>query len=152
MRTIVFFGCLLVVAGSAWAQFGEDLGQSAQQLQPKPLGYSYGRMVASSTSESLQGFDAWYQQQREQHRLQHMRSQQEIRQVHPNFSGYSYRQLLVPYISKSLQGFELWHQQQREQHRLQHMRSQQDARQHELNQLNRLREYDRLRRGHLQPY
>jgi len=103
MRAIIFFGCFLVVVGSAWAQFGEERWQRVRPLQPNPPGYYYGQLRGPSTAESLQSFDGWYQQQREQHRQQHTRNQQE-------------------------------------------------ARQHELNQMNRLREYDRLRRGPLQPY
>jgi len=103
MRALIFFGCFLVVAGSAWAQFREDPWQPESQLHPNPPRSYYGQMPDPSTSESLQGFDAWYQQQRDQHRQQHERYQQE-------------------------------------------------ARQHELNQMNRQREYDRLRRGPLQPY
>ena len=80
MRAIIFFGCFLVVAGSAWAQFGEDRGQQAQQLQPNPPRYSYGQLRGLSTAKSLQGFDAWYHQQREQHRHQHERFRQEARQ------------------------------------------------------------------------
>jgi hypothetical protein len=151
MRTIIFFGCFLVVAGSAWAQFGEDLQQPARQLQPNPPGYLYGQLAASSTPESLKGFNAWFQQQRERNRQQHLRSQQ-YRQLQPNPSGYSYRQRPVPYTRKPLQGFDAWFQQQREQNRQQHLRSQREARQHELDQMYRLREYDRLRRGPLRPY
>ena len=46
MRTIIFLGCFLMVGGSAWAQFGEDLQQSARQLQPNPPGYPYGQLTA----------------------------------------------------------------------------------------------------------
>lgn len=104
MRAILFFGCFLLVAGSAWAQLREDPWQPTSQLHPNPpRHYYYGQPPASSTPESLQGFDRWFQQQREQHRQQHERYRQE-------------------------------------------------ALHHELNQMNRLRTYDRLRWGPLQPY
>ncbi len=80
MRAIIFFGCFLVVAGSAWAQLGEDRWQRVRPLQPNPSGYSYGQLRGPSTAESLRGFDMWYQQQREQHRQQHERYRQEARQ------------------------------------------------------------------------
>jgi hypothetical protein len=80
MRAIIFFGCFLVVTGSAWAQFGEDRWQRVRPLQPNPPGYYSGQRRPPSTAESLQGFDAWYQQQREHQRQQHERYQQEARQ------------------------------------------------------------------------
>ena len=89
LRTIIFFGCFLAVAGSAWAQFVEDRRQPARQLQ--------------ANLQLVQGFDAWFQQQRDRQQQQHTRYRQE-------------------------------------------------ARQHEWNQRHRLREYDRLRQGPLQPY
>jgi hypothetical protein len=80
MRALIFFGCFLVVAGSAWAQFGEDRWQRARQLQSNPPGYSYGQRSVTPTAKSLQGFDTWYHQQRAQHLQQHERFQQESRQ------------------------------------------------------------------------
>ena len=103
MRATIFFGCFLVIAGSAWAQLGEDRWQRVRPLQPNSPGYSYGQLRGSSTAESLQSFDGWYQQQRNQQRQRHERYQQE-------------------------------------------------ARKHELDQMKRLREYDRLRQGPGQPY
>ena len=103
MRAIIFFGCFLGMAGSAWAQFGEDTWQPASQLHPNPPRSYSEQPSVLSTPRSLQSFDAWYQQQREQQRQQDERYQQE-------------------------------------------------ARQHELNQMNRLRTYDRLHWGPLQRY
>ncbi len=80
MRAIIFFGCFLLVAGSAWAQLGEDSWQPTSQLHPNPPGHNYGQQPGSSTLESLQGFDGWFQQQREQHRQQDERYRQEARQ------------------------------------------------------------------------
>lgn len=77
MRAIIFLGCFLFAAGSAWAQFGEDPWQPASQLHPNPPRSYYGQSPVSSISKSLQSFDAWYQQQREQQRQQHERYQQE---------------------------------------------------------------------------
>jgi len=152
MRAIIFFGCFLFVAGSAWAQFGEDPWEPDPRRQSNPPGSYYGQLPVPSTSESLQGFDAWYQQQRDQHRRQHERYQREARQLQPNPSGYYYGQLPAPSTSESLQGFDTWYQQQRNQHRQQHERYRQETLQHELNQTNRLRTYDRLNWGPLQPH
>ena len=80
MRAIIFFGCFLFVAGSVWAQVWEDPWQPASQLHPNPPRYEYGQRPVPSTSESMQGFDAWYQQQREQQRQQHERYRQEALQ------------------------------------------------------------------------
>lgn len=104
MRAIIFFGCFLGMAGSTWAQFGEDPWRPTSQLHPTPPRSFYDdQSSVQSIPKSLQSFDAWFQQQREQQRQQHDRYQQE-------------------------------------------------ARQHELNQTNRLRTYDRLHWGPLQPY
>jgi len=80
MRAIIFFGCFLFMAGSAWAQFGEDPWQPASQLHPTPPRSYYGQTPVPSAPESLQSFDAWYQQQRLQQRQRHERYQQEARQ------------------------------------------------------------------------
>jgi hypothetical protein len=80
MRAIIFFGCFLGMAGSAWAQVEEDTWRPASQLHPKSPGYYYGQPPVSSTPESLQGFDAWYQQQRQQQRQQSERYRQEALQ------------------------------------------------------------------------
>jgi hypothetical protein len=80
MRAIIFFGCFLVVAGSAWAQVEGDRWQRVRPLQLNPPGYNSGQLRGPSTAESLQGFDAWFQQQRGQQRQQHERYQQEARQ------------------------------------------------------------------------
>ncbi len=103
MRAIIFFGCFLGLTGSAWAQFGEDTWRPASQLHPNPPRSFYDQPSVQSTPRSLQSFDGWFQQQREQQREQDVRYQQR-------------------------------------------------ARQHELNQMNRLRTYDRLQWGPLQPY
>jgi pyruvate/2-oxoacid:ferredoxin oxidoreductase alpha subunit len=80
MRAIIFFGCFLLVAGSAWAQIREDPWQPASQLHPNPPRSYYGQPPLPSTPESLQNVDAWYQQQRVQQRQQDERSQQEALQ------------------------------------------------------------------------
>ena len=80
MRAIIFFGSFLVMAGSAWAQLGEDRLQQARQVLPNPSGYSYGQLRGPSTAESLRGFNMWYQEQREKHRQQHERYRQQARQ------------------------------------------------------------------------
>lgn len=80
MRAIIFFECFLFVAGSAWAQFGEDPWQPASQFYPNPPRNYYRQPPVPSTPGSLQGFDTWYQQQREQQRQQHERYQQEALQ------------------------------------------------------------------------
>ncbi len=103
MQAIIFIGCFLFVAGSAWAQLGEDPWQPASQFHPNPPRFYYGQSPVSSTPDSFPGFDTWYQQQRGQQQQQHERYQQETLQ-------------------------------------------------HELNQLNRLRTYDRLHWGPLQPF
>ena len=36
MRAIIFFGCFLIVASSAWAQFGEDRWQRGAPKKPSP--------------------------------------------------------------------------------------------------------------------
>ena len=73
MRAIIFFGCFLFGTGSAWAQFGEDPWQPAPRRQPNLPGYYYGQLPVPSALNSLQGFDAWYQQQREYTRQRHER-------------------------------------------------------------------------------
>jgi hypothetical protein len=104
MRAILFFGCFLGMAGSTWAQFGEDSWRPASQLHPTPPRSFYDDQPSVlSIPESLQNFDAWFQQQRVQQQQQHERYQQETQQ-------------------------------------------------HELKQMNRLRTYDRLHWGPLQPY
>ena len=80
MRAIIFFGSFLIMAGSAWAQLGEDLLQQARKVLPNPSGSYYGQLQGPSTAESLRGFNMWYQQQREKHRQQHERYRQEARQ------------------------------------------------------------------------
>ncbi|MGE0474755.1 MAG: hypothetical protein AB7P17_14070 [Nitrospirales bacterium] len=138
LRALIFFGCFLVVAGSAWAQLSGDRWQPARQLQPNP--------------QLVQGFDAWYQQQRDRQQQQHIRYRQENRQLQPNPPVFSYGEEPIRSASKSLQDFDRWYQHQREEHRQQHERYRQEARDHEWNQRHRLREYGRLRRGPLQPY
>ncbi|MDT3778615.1 hypothetical protein PJI16_13695 [Nitrospira sp. MA-1] len=74
-------------------------------------------------------------------------------QLHPNPPRSFYDDQPSALSSpKSFQDFDAWFQRQREQHRQKDARYQQEARQHELNQMNRLRTYDRLRWGPLQPY
>ena len=138
MRVIIFFGCFLVVSGSAWAQFGEDRWQPVRKLQSNP--------------PSVKGFDAWYQHRREQQRQQQTRFQQKARRLQSNPLGYDYRQRPFRSIPKSLKGFDAWYQHRREQQQQQQTRYRQEIRQHEMNQRNRLRRYDRLPRGPLQPY
>ena len=103
MRALIFFGCFLGMAGSTWAQFGDDSWRPTSQLHPTPPRSFYDQTPIPSSPGSVQNFDAWYQQQRDQQRQQHDRYRQE-------------------------------------------------ALQHDLNQMNRLRTYDRLRWGPLQPY
>ena len=138
LRALIFFGYFLVVAGSAWAQLGEDRGQPARPLQ--------------LNSQSVQSFDSWYQHQRDRQQQQHTRYRQESLQLQPNPPEYYSGQRPVRSIPQSLPSFDRWYQQQREQHRQQHERYQLEAREHEFNQRHRLREYDRLRQGSLQPY
>lgn len=80
MRAIILFGCFLLVAGSAWAQLGEDPWQPASQFHQNPPRAYYGHSPVPPTLESFQGFDTWYQQQREQQRQQHEHYQQEAQQ------------------------------------------------------------------------
>ena len=141
LRAIIFSGCFLLVANSGWAQFEGDRWQPARQLQPNP--------------QLVQGFDSWFQQQRDRQQQQHTRYRQETLQLPPNLPAYNYGsfgQRPIRSLPKPLHGFDKWYQQQRQESWQQHERNRIEARQHEWNQRPRFREYDRLRPGSFLPY